>query len=252
MGTCFTVRPPFPFPPHSAALSQYTVPISATDSAVGVGADHWRCAGSYPASRSFIKEVDGDHMIYGLVPTEDHLSVLADVMDGVHMICGLVPTEDHLSVLADVMDSVHMICGLVPTKDHLSVLADVMDGVHMCNLPVHWGKEYLSPRVLSAYVSQIILFACSYVASFPLKITYPSWPNVTDGVQQPFHSFHEKTIALGWNFNDCGFIERDRVVFIDCHFVVLSSYPSITIMFVIVTTSLASLAPPSSPHQGQT
>ncbi|KAH9048700.1 hypothetical protein EDB84DRAFT_1434111 [Lactarius hengduanensis] len=85
---------------------------------------------------------------------------------------GLVPTEDHLSVLADVMDGVHMIRGLVPTEDHLSVLADVMDGV-----------------------------------------------------QQPFHSFHEKTIALGWNFNDCGFIERDCVVFIDCHFVVVELVP---------------------------
>ncbi|KAH9013240.1 hypothetical protein EDB84DRAFT_1444331 [Lactarius hengduanensis] len=119
-----------------------------------------------------IKELDGDHMIRGLVPTKDHLSVLANVMDGVHMIRGLVPTEDHLSIPADVMDGVHMIRGLVPTEDHLSVLADVMDGV-----------------------------------------------------QQPFHSFHEKTIALGWNFNDCGFIERDRVVFIDCHFVVVKLIP---------------------------
>ncbi|KAH9036108.1 hypothetical protein EDB85DRAFT_2143240 [Lactarius pseudohatsudake] len=34
---------------------------------------------------SIIKELDGDHMIRGLVPTEDHLSVLVDVMDGVHM-----------------------------------------------------------------------------------------------------------------------------------------------------------------------
>ncbi|KAH9014526.1 hypothetical protein EDB84DRAFT_1443792 [Lactarius hengduanensis] len=128
---------------------------------------------------------------------------------------------------ADVMDGVHMILGLVPTEDHLSILADV-----------------------------------------------------TDGVQQPFHSFHEKTIALGWNFNDCGFIERDCVMFIDCHFVVVELVPldhpsanlrrerptslvmprratlsfpcashprKLQIMFVIVTTSLASLAPPSSP-----
>ncbi|KAH9160797.1 hypothetical protein EDB89DRAFT_1914348 [Lactarius sanguifluus] len=49
--------------------------------------------------------------------------------------------------------------------------------------------------------------------------------NVTDSVQQPLHSFHEKSVTLGWNFNDSGLIERDRVVFIDCHFVVVELIP---------------------------
>ncbi|KAH9015351.1 hypothetical protein EDB84DRAFT_1567747 [Lactarius hengduanensis] len=182
-------------------------------------------------------EINGLHAIYAKIVsfqpnihsnsptrTDDQFDMMGDLIQ----IRGLVPTEDHLSVLADVMDGVHMICGLVPTEDHLSIPADVMDGV-----------------------------------------------------QQPFHSFHEKTVALGWNFNDCGFIERDCVVFIDCHFVVVELVPlnhpsanlrrerptslvvprratlsfpcashprKLQIMFVIVTTSLASLALPSSPH----
>ncbi|KAH9014527.1 hypothetical protein EDB84DRAFT_1443793 [Lactarius hengduanensis] len=94
-----------------------------------------------------------------------------------------------------------------------------MDGVHMVSLFL-----LLSLSATSLCTGGKNIFP-PILGLVPTEDHLSVLADVTDGVQQPFHSFHEKTVALGWNFNDCGFIERDRVVFIDCHFVVVELVP---------------------------
>jgi len=44
---------------------------------------------------------------------------------------------------------------------------------------------------------------------------------IPDDIKQPLlRSFHEKTVTPGWNFNDNGPDEKDRIVLVDYHVVV--------------------------------